>query len=589
MRNIAVADRKDWVFEHPAPPPPPRSTKIRDILATIPILLLVPALIFPMFMTFAATPTVRIRPDSPTPGVQVTIVGQGFDRRMHGRLLSSEDKTELAAFTANGRGRFSVKVTLPDSFDVGTHEIVVVDAADTERATLDVDIVAKPPATPDPTPQPTPDPTPDPTPKPTPDPTPKPTPAPTVAPTQAPTPRPTVAPTPTPVAQATPTPAPVVTPSPTPSPAATPSATRTLVPTASPTAAPTATAAPTTTPAPTATPAPSATPAPATGPTAPGAGILMSGSDIARLPTSGAAWTALKARADSSMGAPNISNQDDDTDQIVLARALVYARTGTSSYRSSVVAALHSALGTEAGGRTLALGRNLPAYVISADLISLKTADPTFDTSAFRPWLRSLLSKTLDGKTLVSTHEDRPNNWGTHAGAARASIAAYLGDSAEMARTAQVFRGWLGDRSAYAGFTYGDLSWQCDPAHPVGINLTGCTKNGIEIGGSLPEEMRRGGTFAWPPTFTGYAWEALQGAVLQADLLRAAGYDAWNWSDKGLLRAVRFLYGRAGWVAEGDDTWQPWLIDRRYGTSYRSAPPARTGKNFGYTDWLTGL
>lgn len=304
---------------------------------------------------------------------------------------------------------------------------------------------------------------------------------------------------------------------------------------------------------------------------------------------SGAAWTALKARADSTSGLPNISNQDDDTDQLVLARALVYARTGIASYRTSVVSALRSALGTESGGRTLALGRNLPAYIIAADLISLKSADPAFDTSAFRPWLRSLLSKPLDGRTLVSTHEDRPNNWGTHAGAARAAIAAYLGDSAEMARTAQVFRGYLGDRSAYAGFTYGDLSWQCDPARPVGINATGCTKNGIEIGGSLPEEMRRGGAFAWPPTFTGYAWEGLQGAVLQAELLRVAGYDAWAWSDKALLRAVRFLYGRVGWVAEGDDTWQPWLIDRRYGTSYRGAPPARTGKNFGYTDWLTGL
>ena len=585
MRNIAVADRKDWVFEHPAPPQPPRSTKVRDILATIPILLLVPALIFPMFMTFAATPTLRIRPETPTPGALVTIVGEGFDRRMKGRLLSAEDKAELAMFTANGRGRFSVKVTLPDTFDVGTHEIVVVDAAQTERAQLDVDVVATPPATPDPTPQPTPDPTPkptpDPTPKPTPDPTPDPTPAPTAKATPVPTPTPTVAPTvaptPTPVSQPTATPTAAATASPTATPIAAPTATPTIAPTATPS------------PAATTTPAPTGTPAPASGPVAPGAGILISAADIARLPTSGAAWTALKARADSSMAAPNISNQDDDTDQLVLARALVYARTGVSSYRSSVVAALHSALGTEAGGRTLALGRNLPAYVISADLISLKTADPTFDTSAFRPWLRSLLSEPLDGKTLVSTHEDRPNNWGTHAGAARASIAAYLGDAAEMSRTAQVFRGWLGDRSAYAGFTYGDLSWQCDPAHPVGVNPTGCTKNGVEIGGSLPEEMRRGGTFQWPPVYTGYAWEALQGAVLQADLLRAAGYDAWNWSNQGLLRAVRFLYGRVGWVADGDDTWQPWLIDKRYGTSYRGAPPARTGKNFGYTDWLTGL
>ena len=74
-------------------------------------------------------------------------------------------------------------------------------------------------------------------------------------------------------------------------------------------------------------------------------------------------------------------------------------------------------------------------------------------------------------RTLVSTHEDRPNNWGTHAGAARAAIAAYLGDSAQLARTALVFRGYLGDRAAYAGFEFGDLSWQCDPAAgPSGIN-----------------------------------------------------------------------------------------------------------------------
>jgi hypothetical protein len=313
----------------------------------------------------------------------------------------------------------------------------------------------------------------------------------------------------------------------------------------------------------------------------------VSASEIARLPTSGPAWTALQARADSALGAPNISNQDDNTDQVVLAKALVYARTGVASYRTSVLTGLRSALGTESGGRTLALGRNLPAYVISADLISLRTADPAFDTAAFRPWLRALLSTTLDGMTLRQTHERRPNNWGTHAGAARAAIAAYLGDSAEMARTAQVFRGYLGDRAAYAGFIYGDLSWQCDPTKPVGINPTGCTKSGIDIGGALPEEMRRGGTFAWPPAPTGYAWEGLQGAVLQAELLRVAGYDAWNWSDRALLRATRFLYGHAGWVAEGDDEWQPWLIDRRYGTAYRGPAPARTGKNFGYTDWLT--
>jgi hypothetical protein len=312
----------------------------------------------------------------------------------------------------------------------------------------------------------------------------------------------------------------------------------------------------------------------------------MSTTAIQQLPATGAAGYGLKARADSTLGTPNIANQDDDTDQIVLARAIGYARTGNLAYRSTVATAIKQAVGTEVGGRTLALGRNLPAYVISADLINLKAYDPTFDSGVFRPWLRSLLTEVLDSKTLRQTHEQRPNNWGTHAGAARAAIAAYLGDSAEMARTAQVFRGWLGDRSAYAGFTFGDLSWQCDAAKPVAVNATGCSKSGIVIDGALPEEMRRGGTFQWPPVATGYAWEALQGALLQAELLRTAGYDPWSWSDKALLRAVQFLYAKAGWPAVGDDEWQPWLIDKRYGTSYRGAAPARTGKNFGYTDWL---
>lgn len=315
--------------------------------------------------------------------------------------------------------------------------------------------------------------------------------------------------------------------------------------------------------------------------------ILMSRAQLLSRPTSGAAWTALKARADSSVGTPDISNQDESADQTTFAKSLVFARTGITSYRSAVIAALKAAVGTESGGRTLALARNLPGYVLAADFIDLGSADPSFDQSTFKPWLRSLLTKPLDGRTLVSTHEDRPNNWGTHAGAARAAVAGYLGDSGQLARTAQVFRGYLGDRTAYAGFSYGELSWQCDPSHPVGINPP-CTRSGIDIGGVMPDDLRRGGGLQWPPASTGYPWEGLQGAVLQAELLRAQGYDAWSWSNKAILRAVKFLYDRAHWPATGDDEWQTWLIDARYGTSYRAAAPVRGGKNFGFTDWLYG-
>jgi hypothetical protein len=159
----------------------------------------------------------------------------------------------------------------------------------------------------------------------------------------------------------------------------------------------------------------------------------------------------------------------------------------------------------------------------------------------------------------------------------------------QLERTAQVFRGWLGDRAAYAGFDYGDLSWQADPSEPVGVNPKGSTKNGHSIDGAFPDDMRRGCAFTWPPCFTGYAWGAFEGVTVQAEILHRRGYDVWNWSDKAILRAAQYLHYLdqefGGWWAEGDDEWNPWVINRAYGTSFPAALPARAGKNMGWTDW----
>jgi hypothetical protein len=320
--------------------------------------------------------------------------------------------------------------------------------------------------------------------------------------------------------------------------------------------------------------------------------VLISPEAIRALPMSGTAWTNLLKYATATDGVPDIADQDSNNDVHTLAEALVFVRTGTASFRTRVLANLHRAVGTEAGGRTLALGRNLPSYVIAADLVNLDTVDATFNTNVFRPWLRSLLSMTMsDGKTLRQIDEQRPNNWGTHAGAARAAIAVYLGDATELARTAKVFQGWLGDRSAYAGFKYGsDTSWQADPSHLVAIDAVGAAKaydgTAIALDGALPDEMRRGGSFQWLPLYTGYPWEALQGAVLQAEILHHNGFDSWNWSNKALYRAARFLYKTANWPAVGDDRWQPWLIDARTGATLPRPLTTTPGKNFGFADWL---
>lgn len=366
---------------------------------------------------------------------------------------------------------------------------------------------------------------------------------------------------------------------------------------APPTPAPTdpATPAPATAAAtpPPATPAPTAAPTSTPGqiaasdPRVGGDYILVSRARLVALPTSGAAWSNMKAAADGNLGSPDLGNMDQDNNVRVLAASLVFARTGDPAYRQKVLDQLKAAIGSE-GGSALALAREAGAYALAADFIVLRELDPQFDANVFRPWLRSLLTVSIEGRSLQSTHEERANNWGTHAGASRAAIAAYLGDGAEMARVAQVFRGWVGERSSYAGFSYGELDWQANPSAPVGINPVGASINGINVDGALPEEMRRGGGLQWPPAGTDYPWGALEGATLQAEILHRHGYDAYGWGSNALLRSVRFLFETVGWRPAGNDQWVFWVIDYRYGTGYRAAAPIAPGKNFGWSDWLYG-
>jgi hypothetical protein len=319
-----------------------------------------------------------------------------------------------------------------------------------------------------------------------------------------------------------------------------------------------------------------------------GAGVWLSAAELTALPASGAAWDNVKAAADQDCGTPDLANQDDPTNVCVMAKALVFARIGGTKYRDGVISAVRTIVNSGTyDGRALALGRELIAYVIAADLIGLSAFDPSLD-QAFRAKLVELRTTyTHSGPgNLVECHEIRPNNWGLHCGATLAAVAAYLGDTSALERVAVVFRGWAGDRAAYAGFKYGsDLSWQADPTRPVGINPRGSTKEGHDIDGVLPEEMRRCGSFQWPPCSTSYTWEALQGAVAMAWILHRQGYRAFEWSDQAVLRAVRWLHTQADAPAAGDDTWQPHIINYVYGSSFPAPIPSRPGKNVGWADW----
>ncbi len=555
MRNIRVADPRDRVIEPPpvAKPVTPAS-RARDWLATAPIVLLIVALVVPMAMTSASGPSLAAKPSSVAAGTVITVTGASFAKRAAGELRL-DGIAALVTFAANGRGAFKVKVTIPANATPGTHTIEAVAAETTLALTpITVAVAAAPPA---------------------------PTAPPTAAPTAPPTAPPTAAPAPTaaPTAQPTPT----ATAAPTASATAAPTATPTVRPTPAPTTAtpaPTPTAAPTVRPTP--TPTPTATPVV---PLAPTSGtILIDRATLLALPTTGTAWTALKARADLSVSAPNLSDQNDPDDVTALAKALVYARTGVTRYRDETITMLKGAVGTEYPGDALGVARGVAPLVLAADLVGWR--DP-----AWMSWISKLRTWANPdrGFTLISMHNLRPNNWGTHAGAGRIAADLYLGDMVDLAKAAKVFEGYVGNRAAYAGFSYGsDLSWQSNALSPVGINPRAATVGGMNVDGIMPDDMRRGGS---RPTVGDagqmYTWEALQGTLLQAELLSRRGYAAWAWQEKAILRAFSKI-NALGYGATGDDTWQPWLVNKRYGTAFAASAGTNPGKGFGYADWLYG-
>lgn len=316
----------------------------------------------------------------------------------------------------------------------------------------------------------------------------------------------------------------------------------------------------------------------------PAVGMWMTAEELAVRPTSGPAWEALVATARQPLGDPDIADITSDHDSRTLAKALVAARTDDAGLRAEVAHAIAGAMGTERGGSTLGLGRNLLAYVVAADLIDLPAYDPTLDAE-LRRWLTEVRTADLGGRSLVSTNDDRPNNWGTHAGASRIAADLYLGDEADLARAETVLRGLLGQREAYTGFRYGALDWQADPARPAGVNPVGATIDGHDVDGVLPDDQRRSGGFAWPPPCENYAREALQGLVAQAELLRHHGRDPYQWSDRALLRAATWLADQASCPLVGDDAWLAPVLNAAYGSRFPVDGPVAWGKHVGFTDW----
>jgi len=145
-----------------------------------------------------------------------------------------------------------------------------------------------------------------------------------------------------------------------------------------------------------------------------------------------------------SWGTADLKNQDNKYGLPVLAGALVYARIGDSTLRSKVRDGIITAKRTmdessewQTTNGVLSLGRQLGAFVISADLIDLKSFDPTADNE-FRSWLNIIRTTNVGThgrwKNLTYTCENSANNWGTFACSSRIATSIYLGDITDVQR-----------------------------------------------------------------------------------------------------------------------------------------------------------
>jgi hypothetical protein len=328
--------------------------------------------------------------------------------------------------------------------------------------------------------------------------------------------------------------------------------------------------------------------------------ILMSRSALMARPVSGARWANLRSVASSSLGSPNLCDQDSRHHLRTLAAALVYARTGNAAYGTKARGGVMAAIRTQrvgCGNATLALGRQLMAYVLAADFANLSgTNDATF-----RSWLRAIRRKVIGGhsiwNSLFRTHYLSANNWGAYAGASRIAASLYLGDRTDVLAASRITRGFLGYRTAHAfsdNLSSSALSWSCSPSRYTPVNPN-CRRGGVLVDGVVIADVGRGGSLHWPPGSTGiqYQLDSIQGLGMQVELLYQNGYrSAWTWSNQALRRMANVvtrsrLSGGTGWNQTQASRQMPWLLDRRLGMSI-PRQLSGMGRLIGFTDWLWG-
>lgn len=334
--------------------------------------------------------------------------------------------------------------------------------------------------------------------------------------------------------------------------------------------------------------------------------------DRARLmlhPTSGSAWDRVLEDAERDHGSANIADQDSNHDVYTLAAALACARADQhcAKARNGVL----GAIGTESGARWLAVGRNLGAYIIAADLLGLRADGiPASDGTRVQEWIESWLTKELLDNNSSELRAIAPFHSSVNAAAqegfAYVAVAAYLQDTAALGRAWDAFRTFACDPAApddediYLDPAVTD-GWAHDNRRPCAVNPLGTRKTvpsglpgagGIyRVDGALIGDMRRGGVFQWKPGYTSYPWVGLEGLIPAALLLDRAGYPAFEVADRAVLRTHEYLWqlrdstGDARWFDGTRAREIVQLVNAVYHTAFPVNDVTGAGRTVGYTAW----
>jgi hypothetical protein len=319
-----------------------------------------------------------------------------------------------------------------------------------------------------------------------------------------------------------------------------------------------------------------------------GKGIWISKEEIMKLPVTGTAWTKVKAAADSNWGAACLHDNNCPHDVNTLAGALVATRLGDTNMRNKVIAGIQAAM-KSGTSRTLELARGLQAYPIAADIIGYYDA-------GFASWLREIQDRSIPGRLgngLFANALKDSTNWGGHERAACIAVNLYLNDTTRLNQLARAYREYIGENVTPKTMVYEATNWHADSNNKAGVNRKGTIIQGKHVSGVLPEDWRRGSSFNWPPTPSGYMLEGLQGFAVTAILLHRANLVPFSAGDNALVRAMDMVHGTGEaaanspvfkYIPSGDDTWIPWVVNYYGGTSFPTSPSI-AGKNMGWTDW----